>query len=137
MLFADVDALKEINDAFGHSMGDEALIQVAEAFRATFRESDILARVGGDEFVALAVDVDSRHTKTLTSRLQKNIESSNAQNDKPFEVLLSLGAVAYEPEKPCSLDTLLTTADERMYDTKRAKQGMGCGEEEQKDDARS
>ena len=60
LFFIDVDGLKQINDSFGHSEGDNALIRTAEVLRMTFRESDVLARIGGDEFGALAIEASGR-----------------------------------------------------------------------------
>jgi len=119
LLFADFDGLKQINDAFGHAEGDRALIEVANALRETFRESDIVARIGGDEFVVLAIETDGFPAEILATRLQGNLEARNARGDLRYKLSLSVGLARYDPERPCSIDDLLTQADRAMYEKKR------------------
>jgi diguanylate cyclase (GGDEF)-like protein/PAS domain S-box-containing protein len=122
LLFADFNHLKQINDTFGHPEGDRALIEVAHAFRETFRQSDIMARIGGDEFVVLAIETDSAGAEALTTRLQENLEARNARGDLPYELSLSAGVARYDSEHPCSIDELLARADRLMYEQKRGAQ---------------
>jgi len=119
LLFADFDGLKQINDTFGHPEGDRALIEVANATRETFRESDIIARIGGDEFVVLAVETDGAPAEILAARLQENLAAHNAREGRRYELALSVGLARYDPERPCSIDELLTQADRAMYERKR------------------
>jgi diguanylate cyclase (GGDEF)-like protein/PAS domain S-box-containing protein len=119
LLFADFDHLKRINDSLGHPQGDQALIDIADVLRETFRESDILARIGGDEFVVLALETDSANPETLTARLQKNLEAHNASADRRYRLSLSVGVARYDPEHPCSIDELLARADRLMYAQKQ------------------
>jgi diguanylate cyclase (GGDEF)-like protein/PAS domain S-box-containing protein len=118
LLFADFDGLKRINDAFGHPEGDRALIEVANAFKETFRESDIVARIGGDEFVVLAIETDGVGTEILATRLQRNLEARTARGCRCYQLSLSMGIAHYEPEHPCSIDELLAQADRAMYGQK-------------------
>ena len=118
LLFADLDGLKQINDAFGHPEGDQALIEVADVLKETFRESDIIARFAGDEFVVLAIETDGLPAKVLTTRLQENLEARNAREGRRYKLSLSMGIARYDPEHPCSLDDLLTRADRAMYKQK-------------------
>jgi diguanylate cyclase (GGDEF)-like protein len=119
LLFADFDDLKWINDTFGHAEGDRALIQVAGILRETFRESDIIARIGGDEFVVLAMETDGASAEILTTRLQKNLETHNAKGPRRYKLSLSVGVARYDPEHPCSIDELLARADKSMYEHKQ------------------
>ena len=73
VIYVDVDSLKTINDRFGHAQGDEALRLVADAIRASIRESDVVGRIGGDEFVILAED-DTGVTEDLVARLRRRVE---------------------------------------------------------------
>ncbi len=119
MLFADFDNLKRINDTFGHPEGDRALIDVAEVLRMTFRESDIIARIGGDEFVVLALQVANESANAITTRLQKNLQAHNTTRHRRYKLSLSVGIAQYDPEHPCSIEELLVRADRAMYDRKR------------------
>jgi diguanylate cyclase (GGDEF)-like protein/PAS domain S-box-containing protein len=119
LLFADLDGLKQINDAFGHPEGDRALIEVANALRETFRESDIVARIGGDEFVVLAIETNGSPAEVLATRLQEDLKARNAREDRHYKLSLSMGLARYDPEHPCSIDELLAQADRAMYEQKR------------------
>jgi len=120
LLFADFDGLKQINDSFGHPEGDRALIETANVLRETFRESDIIARIGGDEFLVLAIETDGFPTEVLTARLQENLEARNAKGDLRYRLSLSMGIARYEPERPCSIDELVARADRAMYEKKQS-----------------
>jgi diguanylate cyclase (GGDEF)-like protein/PAS domain S-box-containing protein len=120
IIYVDVDALKTINDRFGHAQGDEALRLVADVVRASIRESDVVGRVGGDEFVILAED-DTGVTQDLVARLRRRLELANARTGRPFHLSLSIGAVDWEPGEQATLQELIERADQRMYDDKRAR----------------
>ncbi len=122
LLFADFDHLKQINDTFGHPEGDRALIEVAHVFQETFRESDIIARIAGDEFVILALETIDDSAEILATRLQKNVAARNARGDLRFELSLSVGVACYDPEAPCPIDDLVAQADRAMYEQKRGEQ---------------
>lgn len=117
---ADVDGLKEVNDKLGHAAGDELLRSVAEILRATFRKSDIIARVGGDEFSILALG-EKGTIEMLMVRLDgiTEIASREFAAKYGFSISLSSGAVRYDPEGLFHL--ALKEADALMYDKKRAK----------------
>ncbi|HXT48738.1 MAG TPA: diguanylate cyclase, partial [Gemmatimonadaceae bacterium] len=76
-IFVDLDGLKEINDTLGHREGDLALIETADLLRETFRESDIIARIGGDEFVVLALETVGLAQEHWVTRLQENLTRRN------------------------------------------------------------
>jgi diguanylate cyclase (GGDEF)-like protein len=122
MLYADVDSLKKINDTFGHKEGDMALIDIANIFRQNYRESDIIARIGGDEFVVIPVGTTEDSAKIATSRLQKSLEIHNAEINRSYRLSLSFGIAYYDPENPCSIDELLVQGDKLMNEQKRRKQ---------------
>ncbi len=119
LLFADVNNLKWINDTLGHQKGDLALIETANILKETFREPDIIARMGGDEFGVLAIGSRRDSAEMLISRLQKNLDSHNAKGKRRYKLSLSMGIARYDPECPCSIDELLARADTLMYEQKR------------------
>jgi len=120
ILYCDLDYLKYINDTYGHLMGDEVLKETADILRETFRESDILSRYGGDEFVVLAIDVKEGDEKSIVQRLEKNINLHNLHNKK-FKISISTGGVIYNPETHRDINDLLNEADKLMYINKWEK----------------
>ncbi|MBI2839973.1 MAG: diguanylate cyclase [Acidobacteria bacterium] len=121
-IFADVDGLKQINDRFGHEEGDLALIEVARVLRQTFRESDVLARIGGDEFAILAADVQDGGAKVCAARLRDKLETHNlSKPDRRYRLSVSVGIAHYDPAGPCSIEELLSRSDALMYENKRGK----------------
>ncbi len=120
IIYIDVDSLKTINDRFGHAQGDEALRMVADVVRASIRESDVVGRVGGDEFVVLAED-DTGVTQDLVARLRRRLDQANAKAGRPFRLSLSIGSVDWEHGEQATLQELIERADQRMYDDKRAR----------------
>ena len=122
ILYADLNEMKKINDEFGHKEGDQALIDFATMLTKTFRASDIIARIGGDEFTVLITEPHRAATEKIVSRhLQDNLRLHNEEAEKGYELSASIGMVHYDPEQPCSLDELLARADELMYEQKQLK----------------
>jgi diguanylate cyclase (GGDEF)-like protein/PAS domain S-box-containing protein len=125
LLFTDLDGLKEINDTFGHLEGDQALVDIARIFKESFREPDILARIGGDEFVILAKEGASKSCPEIfMERLHKTLRLFNEKTERGYKLSLSMGVVAYDPEQPVSIETLLARADSLMYEEKQGKKKM-------------
>jgi diguanylate cyclase (GGDEF)-like protein/PAS domain S-box-containing protein len=123
VVYADVDDLKEINDKWGHREGDMALIHTAAVLRGTFRESDIIARIGGDEFVVLAMEIAKTGAEKLKNRLQSILNTHNAKNRR-YKLLLSTGIAYCAPECLYSIDELLIQGDQLMYGQKKSKAGI-------------
>ena len=113
--------MKKINDSLGHQEGDRALIDIAYVLKDTFRGSDIVARVGGDEFVVLALEADKTSCDLLTNNLKENLDVHNRKGERPYSLSLSIGITHYDPENPCSLDELIAGADRLMYEQKKKK----------------
>ncbi len=124
LLYMDVDDLKQINDTFGHHMGDQALLQLAEFINRTFRTSDIKGRIGGDEFVVFPIDSSLDGVETALARMQKVLDEFNADADKPFRLSISSGMAFFDPEHPATIEDLLMRADKLMYERKRSKDGL-------------
>ncbi len=121
LLFTDLDNLKEINDEFGHSIGDRALVETTNILKTTFRRSDIIARIGGDEFVVLTSEAGATRAQDLYIRLQKSLASFNKKTKLPLILELSIGWAYYDPNNPQTIYELLSTADQSMYRHKQSK----------------
>jgi len=120
LLFIDMDDLKWINDHCGHNEGDQALIGLANILKKTFRESDIIARIGGDEFVVLS-EITEENSEILMTRLYENIKDYNAKRSRRYTLSISVGTTQFDPEYPISIDELLSKADALMYAQKRKR----------------
>ncbi|MCX7027105.1 MAG: GGDEF domain-containing protein, partial [Spirochaetes bacterium] len=121
LLFLDIDNLKIINDTFGHAEGDKAIKKAAKALRTTFRESDVVARWGGDEFVVLALDVPKGRVPILINRLDDVLHKSNEKQDIAYHILFSKGFAYFDPAKPLTLSEMVKVADEMMYKDKQER----------------
>ena len=121
LIFSDIDHLKPINDVLGHAIGDKVLVDIAEILKKSFRESDIIARIGGDEFVIALTDCSIERLELVTTRLRNNIEEYNRVGNNLYQVDISLGVVSYKPNNPATLEELLSQADKLMYQEKREK----------------
>jgi len=128
LLYADLDDLKEINDNYGHSEGDFILTETANLLSRTYREADIIARVGGDEFVVLSVGKNGDVPQLISDRLENNLNLYNEQSEAKHRISLSWGTAHFEKESPCSIEELLARADKSMYEMKNRKKIHGCGE---------
>jgi diguanylate cyclase (GGDEF)-like protein/PAS domain S-box-containing protein len=124
LFFADLDRLKRINDTLGHKEGDKALIETATVFKETFRTSDIIARLGGDEYAALTVGITEAKSELFTARLQSLIDTRNNQENRRYKLSISVGSSYYDPENPCYLDELMAHADKSMYEQKQNKKNL-------------
>ena len=121
IFFADMDGMKWINDRLGHVIGDQALQELAKLLKESFRASDIIARIGGDEFVCLSVETGPDAISASLSRLQQNIATANQSGVRPYTLSLSIGAATFDPATPVDFETLLAEADRKMYAAKNAK----------------
>lgn len=119
LVFVDLDRLKFINDRLGHREGDRALVNAARILKETFRESDVIARIGGDEFAVLTIDAGPDSAALLARRLRERLDALNAREDRGYRLSVSAGVTRYDPDAPCSVDDLLSRADAAMYGDKR------------------
>lgn len=120
LIYIDLDNMKGINDNYGHDEGDRALRTVASILRQVFRESDVLARIGGDEFVVLHLD-SSGDTQTAQARLHQTLTEVNDQRVLPYALTMSVGMVHQHPDANATLEELLISADAQMYEIKHSK----------------
>jgi diguanylate cyclase (GGDEF)-like protein len=121
LAFIDTDRFKEINDTYGHATGDRVLIELAERLRGSIRQSDFIARVGGDEFVVVLnppdADVDAAH---LTERIDRTLEAPVVLPNGDLHLIgVSIGVAVY-PDHADSVMTLIQAADDAMYREKNA-----------------
>ena len=116
VVFADLDGLKQIKDQHGHAAGDSAIRQVATALRSIFRETDIVARWSGDEFVALMVDGSKEASQLIASRLDAAIATQSPKG-LPYVVTASAGASQLDPAPP--LRDAMERADAELYAQKK------------------
>lgn len=130
LFFIDVDKLKWINDTLGHQEGDNAIAEAALILKKTFRESDIIGRMGGDEFAILAIETNDESRKILMSRLHKYVDSNNSQIGRKYLLSLSTGIAPYDPAERFSLDELIFQADKLMYEEKRRKHHLSLNSTE-------
>ena len=103
--------------------GEAALVHAAEVLEKTFRDSDVIARFGGDEFAVLALEVSGHSESTIRARLKQNLEELNAKRSR-CTLSISLGAVRFDPtnpRSPASIEQLMIRADEAMYEEKRLR----------------
>ena len=122
VLFADVDSFKEINDRFGHQIGDKVLRSVAETLNTVSRATDVVIRYGGDEFVLLLPDAGEDGAEAVAERIRQELR---ARVQEPVPVTLSIGAAVTDPVQPRPLEALLAEADAAMYREKALRHGSG------------
>lgn len=121
MMYLDVDNFKEINDSFGHDEGDNVLIDIANMLKQNHRKSDIIARVGGDEFVVLPIRSSEKRINITIERLKKKLDTYIAHNGNIYNLSVSIGIAYYDPKSPFSISDLLNGADKQIYKEKRNK----------------
>ncbi|MDA8157108.1 MAG: diguanylate cyclase [Actinomycetota bacterium] len=128
LFFADLDGLKRINDSFGHDEGDRALIAAANILKTTCRESDVIARIAGDEFVVFPFGSSVDEVEKITRRLESNIEDHNKKTPAR-NLSMSFGVSCCEPDSDCSIDELVRKAEKLMYTQKNRKWASGSRRE--------
>jgi diguanylate cyclase (GGDEF)-like protein len=125
IVFVDLDGFKQINDTLGHEQGDEALRQFAHCLTQTFRVSDVVARVGGDEFVALLSAAGLGDIPPALARLQRHVDIVNRRKGATWQLRYSAGSSVVVSPGAAGLREALQHADQQMYARKREHAGHG------------
>ena len=120
IFFIDMDGLKAINDTYGHKMGDEAIKAQALVLKKALRMNDVVGRIGGDEFVAVAIGMTSDSLPKIRKKIEKQSASISAEKNFPFTLSCSIGAIPFTSDKK-NLSELLLGADALLYEEKRQK----------------
>ena len=119
IICGDLDHLKEINDNLGHHAGNFDIQSVAKILKSCLRNYDILARVGGDEFLIL-LDCETEHFENVFRERVKNACAAfNSDSDKPFLVEISIGIAEFQPAPDIDIDHLIALADQDLYEAKK------------------
>ena len=120
VLFIDLDNFKNINDKFGHTLGDKILIEVAQRLKEFFKEDDMLIRQGGDEFIVLREYIDEKQIEEHIQKLITVISKIYYVDNKEFRIGMSIGISQY-PVDARSIEELLSLSDTAMYEAKKRK----------------
>jgi diguanylate cyclase (GGDEF)-like protein len=123
--FADLDDLKGVNDTAGHAVGDRALRDTAALLRETFRDSDLVARIGGDEYAVLVRHAGPESAGVLAERLKRQVREFNRRATRPYQLSISLGFATHKASTLGSVAGLLDRADRALYRDKRRKRDAG------------
>ena len=126
LVYVDIDRFKTINDSLGHHVGDRALLKVAEILRLTFRGSDIVARLGDDDFAVLALEVTGEDADALVERLKRQVVDFNENNREQYQLSISVGMARYEGEGRTTLGEMLSKAMEAMKAEKMEKRRVAA-----------
>ena len=120
IVYADLDEFKSINDRLGHTVGDKALKEFSEIIKGSLRASDIVSRVGGDEFVIVLIELSSGDAARVIDRLKESVAQKNTENGRVYDLKVSFGVVWHNPlVEQFTTEELLEKADEAMYRRKR------------------
>jgi diguanylate cyclase (GGDEF)-like protein len=122
VLYFDVDGLKELNDTYGHSAGDAALLQIANILLENIRGSDLVGRLGGDEFGVLLAQADQNAANEKAATLAQAVADTPLQWDG-HSLALSLSSGAYCFENDEDVNAALANVDRAMYANKRQAKG--------------
>jgi len=121
LFYADIDNLKQINDEYGHAEGDKVIIEIANILKDTFRESDVVTRMGGDEFVVLVIDATQESGHLAIKRLNEALDLRNQESGIPYSLSVSIGIAYSDPNEEILISDLLARADKKMYKQKAVK----------------
>lgn len=122
VIMLDIDKFKMVNDTYGHSAGDEVLKHLSSTLTKYTRESDIVARLGGEEFAVLLLNSDIKNTAATAEKLRKTVESHpvTIENGTDVSITISLGVSSVDVENDESIDTALNRSDTALYEAKNS-----------------
>ncbi len=117
----DIDHFKQVNDTYGHPVGDEVLVTLAKLMKSSLREADIVGRYGGEEFIIVSPRTDLKAGHLVTERLRRNVEQTPFQTEKgALNITVSIGFAVYDPANAESAYDLIERADVALYAAKNA-----------------
>ncbi|MEX1993235.1 MAG: MASE1 domain-containing protein [Steroidobacteraceae bacterium] len=131
LLFIDLDGLKHVNDTQGHQVGDALLMDAARVLNSVFRESDVIGRIGGDEFAVLELMDRSERADARSHRLQEKIDEFNRVAERAYKLSMSIGTEDLPAAAESSIDVLLSRADLAMYGKKQEQRRENGGKKSQ------
>ena len=121
LIFIDIDRFREVNNTYGHQVGDEVLRAITDGIRMSCREYDFVCRIGGDEFTVILPSADKKAAKAVAARIMDNLSTQkvNLRLREPIEINISVSiGVATYPGDASDVDSLIRVADTNMYDQK-------------------
>lgn len=126
VLLIDLDHFKKVNDSFGHSVGDKALLRFSQLVQGQLRDSDVFARYGGEEFVAILPDGEAEDAYAVAERIRSTVDGHGFSVEaRPIHLTASIGIASF-PEDGAEWSSLLARADERLYEAKEGGRNVVC-----------
>jgi diguanylate cyclase (GGDEF)-like protein len=120
VLFLDMDGLKQVNDTYGHEMGDRYIMKVADILKDVTEENELVMRYGGDEFAVIGIYRDYIREEELMKLINEQVAVVNAEGHE-YHVSVSMGAEGYNDGGETNIEKILEDADQKMYEQKREK----------------
>ena len=125
MMMLDLDHFKQVNDTYGHLIGDRVLIKLSKLARSVLRDGDIMVRYGGEEFLAILPGASRHDVKDIAERLRRKVEESSiTEDDMTIKVTLSIGAISFPEFDAANEMELIESADQALYRAKES--GRNC-----------
>ncbi len=126
LLFLDIDQFKQLNDNHGHALGDQVLQAVSQVLHQSIRQSDLVVRYGGDEFLVLLIKVSRGEVRRIARRICRRVHKTRLESDRGVRLSTSVGALYYaiDPDESLDVAHLIREVDGAMYEAKR--QGGNC-----------
>ena len=121
LVYLDLNGFKQINDNFGHAEGDAVLVAFASQMKNSFRQTDLFARIGGDEFVILFSKTSEIPANDIMKKFSKSIEKYNEEANRGYDISFSYGVIEFDPDRHVSVDIILGDADSLMYERKKQR----------------
>ena len=121
LIFLDLDKFKLINDNFGHAEGDRALVAFAGLLKSAHRDTDLFARIGGDEFVSLLANTSRQLAGNIVEKFSQSLAEYNQKSKRGYDIEFSHGVIEFKPEQHLSIENLMVDGDSLMYEVKNSK----------------